>query len=78
MACQLNCDGTARYREGFGARSGEIANFTGISSPYEPPLRADLIVETDKMGIEECVSRIVDYVERHFRLQDRPAGESLR
>lgn len=52
------------------ARSGEIANFTGVSSPYEPPLAAELTVETDKMDIEECVTKIVDYVERHFRLPD--------
>jgi bifunctional enzyme CysN/CysC len=50
------------------ARAGEIANFTGISSPYEPPSAPDLIIETDKMGIDECVSTIVDYVEHHFRL----------
>lgn len=54
------------------ARSGEIVNFTGVSSPYEPPFAAELIVETDKMGIQDCVAKIVDYVERHFRLPDRP------
>jgi bifunctional enzyme CysN/CysC len=30
------------------ARSGEIGDFTGISSPYEPPSAAELTVETDK------------------------------
>ena len=54
------------------ARSGEIANFTGISSPYEPPSAAELTVETDKMGVEACVAKIVDYVEQHFRLTDFP------
>lgn len=49
------------------ARAGEIANFTGISSPYEPPLAPDLIIETAEKNIDECVSIIVDYVERHFR-----------
>jgi bifunctional enzyme CysN/CysC len=53
------------------ARTGEIADFTGISSPYEPPLAAELIVETDKVDIAGCVAEIVDYVERHFRLPDR-------
>ncbi len=28
------------------ARAGEIRNFTGIDSPYEPPLRADLGLDT--------------------------------
>jgi bifunctional enzyme CysN/CysC len=53
------------------ARTGEIAEFTGISSPYEPPLAAELIIETDKMDVAGCVSEIVEYVERHFRLPDR-------
>lgn len=52
------------------ARSGEIAEFTGVSSPYEPPLAPELTVETDKMGVEDCVAKIVDYVEWHFRLTD--------
>ena len=30
------------------ARAGKIPNFTGIGDPYEPPLRPELIVETDK------------------------------
>lgn len=52
------------------ARSGEIVNFTGVSSPYESPPAPELIVETDRMGVEECVAMIVDYVEHHFRLAD--------
>jgi bifunctional enzyme CysN/CysC len=53
------------------ARNDEIANFTGISSPYEPRSAAELIIETDKMGVEACVAKIVNYVEHHFRLLDR-------
>lgn len=53
------------------ARSGEIANFTGVSSPYQPPSAVELTIETNKMGIEACVAKIVDYVEHHFRLSDR-------
>ena len=53
------------------ARRGEIPNFTGISAPYEPPSVPELTVETDKMDVEACVAKIVDYVERHFRLRDR-------
>jgi adenylylsulfate kinase-like enzyme len=53
------------------ARSGEIANFTGISSPYEPPSAAELTIETDKMHVEACVAKIVGYVEHHLRLPDR-------
>jgi adenylylsulfate kinase-like enzyme len=35
------------------ARTGEIAEFTGISAPYEPPLSPELVVDTDKMNIEQ-------------------------
>jgi len=35
------------------ARRGEIANFTGIGSPYEPPLTAELRVETHNLSIEQ-------------------------
>lgn len=44
------------------ARSGEIPEFTGISSPYEPPANPELRLGTDELGIEECVSRIVEMV----------------
>lgn len=55
------------------ARTGEIANFTGISSPYEPPSAPDLIIETDQIGIEDCVAKLVQYVEQHFRLKGAQA-----
>ncbi len=49
------------------ARSGEIKQFTGIDSPYEAPNRAELVVETDKHDIEECVQLVLNYLkERRF------------
>ena len=41
------------------ARRGEISDFTGISSPYEEPELAEIIVDTDKYTIEECVDHII-------------------
>jgi len=38
------------------ARRGEIANFTGIGSPYEPPLTAEIRVETKNLSISQSVS----------------------
>jgi bifunctional enzyme CysN/CysC len=49
------------------ARRGEIAEFTGISAPYEAPESPDLIVDTQQMSIEDCVTHVIDYVEQHFR-----------
>lgn len=37
------------------ARAGEVANFTGISSPYEKPSRPDVVIATDKMSVEESL-----------------------
>lgn len=42
------------------ARAGEIKEFTGISSPYEEPEKAELVVDTGSQSVEESVSRVVD------------------
>ena len=31
------------------ARTGQLANFTGVGSPYEPPLLPDIHIDTTKM-----------------------------
>jgi bifunctional enzyme CysN/CysC len=57
------------------ARSGEIAQFTGVSAPYEPPEAADLVVDTTRLSISESVETIVRYVEQAFTLQrEKSAG----
>ena len=43
------------------ARKGEIKRFTGISSPYETPENAELVVNTAKQDIEESVAAVLDY-----------------
>jgi adenylylsulfate kinase len=45
------------------ARSGEIPNFTGISSPYEEPLNPEIVVDTDALTLEECVQYVLDKLE---------------
>lgn len=40
------------------ARKGEIGQFTGISSPYEPPDHPEITLHTDKESVEESVDRI--------------------
>jgi len=44
------------------ARNKEISNFTGISSPYEPPTHPDLHIRTDQYTIDESVKIIVEYI----------------
>lgn len=50
------------------ARKGEIKEFTGISSPYEPPENPELVVPTDALDVEDCVALLLRYVEEHFRV----------
>jgi adenylyl-sulfate kinase len=42
------------------ARAGEIKEFTGVSAPYEPPLKPELRLRTDKLTVDACVARIVE------------------
>ena len=44
------------------ARAGEITNFTGISSIYESPINADIIVDTEDKSVNEVVVKIIDYL----------------
>ncbi|ORB76294.1 adenylyl-sulfate kinase [Mycobacterium scrofulaceum] len=44
------------------ARAGEIANFTGIDSPYQPPADPDLRLTPDR-SVEEQAQRVVDLLE---------------
>lgn len=46
------------------ARAGQIAEFTGISSPYEAPEQPDLTVETGRWKLDECVRRVIGEMER--------------
>lgn len=41
------------------ARAGEIAHFTGISSPYEPPAAPELMLETSVLTLDESVQRVL-------------------
>jgi bifunctional enzyme CysN/CysC len=50
------------------ARSGEIAEFTGISAPYEPPESAELIVDTGALSVEQSLATILHYIEENFSL----------
>src|SRR5437868_558463 len=45
------------------ADRGEMAQFPGVSSPYEPPAQPDLVLETDKRPVEDCVEAILALLE---------------
>jgi len=45
------------------AERGEIKNFTGVSDPYEEPLKPEVIVETDKETVKQSVDKIIRTLE---------------
>jgi adenylylsulfate kinase len=47
------------------ARAGELADFTGISAPYEAPTNPELVLDTNTQSVEESVAQLVDYLETH-------------
>jgi bifunctional enzyme CysN/CysC len=46
------------------ARAGELRNFTGVDSPYEPPLDPELHLRTEKESVDALARRVVEFVER--------------
>jgi len=47
------------------ARAGQIANFTGVSAPYEAPLKPEINVKTAEATVEECTLPILDFLKEH-------------
>jgi adenylylsulfate kinase len=49
------------------ARTGEIKNYTGVSSPYEKPEHPDLVLDTAGESVETNVEKILNFLEeRHI------------
>ena len=46
------------------ARKGEINDFTGISSPYEPPTSPEIHIKTSEHSVEDCVGQIIHFLEQ--------------
>jgi len=46
------------------ARRGIIKNYTGISAPYEEPESPDLVIETEKLNIEDSIQDVLNFMDR--------------
>jgi len=46
------------------ARAGQLKNFTGIDSPYEPPEQAEMHLDMSRLTPEEAAARLADYLLR--------------
>ena len=51
------------------AREGRIKDFTGIDSPYEPPVNPQLTIDTSKVEVTAAVDQILKYLENKGYLQ---------
>ncbi|HKE41455.1 MAG TPA: adenylyl-sulfate kinase [Casimicrobiaceae bacterium] len=63
-ACEAR-DPKGLYRR---ARQGEIREFTGIDSPYEEPVAADLVIDTTARDVASCIDELLAYVVAHCRV----------
>jgi adenylylsulfate kinase len=45
------------------ARAGEIPEFTGISAPYEAPLRPEVVLDTNRQTVDESVGALIRHLE---------------
>ena len=52
------------------ARAGEIADFTGIDSPFEAPMDADLVIDTSVTPVPDSVARIRVLLDRTLAPRD--------
>lgn len=46
------------------ARAGEVADFTGISAPYDEPEHPELVIDTERLGPDQAIDALVAYCEK--------------
>ncbi len=60
------------------ALAGEIAHFTGVSDPYEPPVAPEVTVHTDRETVEASLERILAALEARGLLRESAASLAER
>jgi len=48
------------------ALSGEYQNFSGVNDVYEEPEHAEIVIDTDKINIDEATQTIVKYIKKNY------------
>lgn len=49
------------------ARNGEIKDFTGVSSPYEPPINPNIIIDTSKLSVSDLTETVYNSLIQQLR-----------
>jgi adenylyl-sulfate kinase len=57
------------------AQNGKIEKFTGINHPFQEPHNPDIVVDTEKQTVEECVETIKSHIHERGLLDDVAEGE---
>ncbi|HEY9377224.1 MAG TPA: adenylyl-sulfate kinase [Jiangellaceae bacterium] len=60
------------------ARAGQIAEFTGVSSPYEMPEDADVRIDTSTLPVDDAVAAVVAHLEREGWLRPQETTQPAR
>jgi adenylylsulfate kinase len=47
------------------ARAGEIKQFTGIDSPYEAPLHAEIHIHTNEKSVDDCAQEVIAWLQKN-------------
>lgn len=55
------------------ARRGEIKRFTGLGSPYYPPVNPDVVLRTQEFHVDDCVAQLIDHLLRNGKLTPQRA-----
>lgn len=48
------------------ALSGEYQNFSGVNDVYEAPERAEIVIDTEKLSVDESVEQIVKFIKKNY------------
>lgn len=58
------------------AREGKIPDFTGITSPYEPPEAPELVIRSGELSVDEAAARVVELLERRSLIPPHSTEEN--
>ena len=47
------------------ARAGEIKDFTGISAPYEEPLKPEVVLDSNGKTVDQCVETLIAHLQKN-------------
>ena len=59
------------------ARAGEIPNFTGINAPYEPPQKAELVVDTAEQSLEDSIAAVLGLLQERGIVPTKMVADSV-